>query len=326
VQYRRLGRTNLQVSLLGLGSGGANRLGAAQGAHASDVHRLVRRALDLGVTFFDTAPSYGDSEALLGEALAGVPRQAYVLGTKFSLHDPKPGAARASLESSLRRLRTDYVDVFSFHGLAPDSYDSALETLLDDVRHAQRDGLTRFIGVTERYELDEEHLALERALGDDLFDVIMLGHNLISPGGLRTVLPLAREKDVGVVVMCAVRTVIVRPDMLRETIRQWKDAGALAEDAVPDEAPLDWVLGPEVDSLADAAYKFAAEPPAVSTVLTGTASEVHLEQNVRAILGPPLPAATRQRLLEIFLPAQKNVLLHSFRPRGDQLTRTSASS
>ncbi len=223
--YRQLGRTNLNVSLLGLGSGGANRLGQSRDADRSETHRLVRHALDLGINVFDTAPSYGDSESLLGEALVGVPRQSYVLGTKFTTRSSTPGAARASLEASLRRLKTDYVDVIYFHGLAPEDYDLTLEKFLPELHQAQRDGLTRFIGATERYETDDGHEALERALREDLFDVIMLGHNLISPGGLRTVLPLAEEHNVGVVVMCAVRTIIVNPDMLRETIRQWKDAG-----------------------------------------------------------------------------------------------------
>lgn len=315
MKYRELGRTHLKVSLLGLGSGGANRLGQAHAASASESHRLVRRALDLGVNFFDTAAAYGDSEVLLGEALAGVPRDSYVLATKFSLREPTPGLARASLEASLRRLRTEHVDVFSFHGLDPERYDRWVETFLPELQQAQRDGLVGFVGMTERYETDHEHQALERAVREALFDVVMIGHNLISPGGLRTALPLARENDIGVIVMCAVRTVIVNPEMLRETIRQWKQDGALPEDAVPDEAPLDWVLAPGVESLADAAYRFAAESPAVSTVLTGTANLEHLEDNVRSILAPPLPESISQRLRETFMPAQRSVLLHSFRRR-----------
>jgi aryl-alcohol dehydrogenase-like predicted oxidoreductase len=314
VEYRQLGRTNLNVSLLGLGSGGANRLGQSRNADPSETRAFVRHALDLGVNCFDTAPTYG-SESLLGGALVGVPRHDYVLATKFSTRDAGAGALRASLEGSLKRLKTDYVDVMYFHGLSPEEYDATLETYLPEMLQAQRDGLTRFIGATERYETDESHAALERALREDRFDVIMIGHNLISPGGLRAVLPLAQEKNVGVVVMCAVRTIIVNPDMLQETIRQWKDSGALAEDAVPDDAPLDWVLGAGIESIADAAYRFAAESPTVSSVLTGTANQAHLDDNVRSILAPPLPAATSARLRNTFIPANKSVLLHSFRRR-----------
>src|SRR5581483_12400159 len=111
--------------------------------------------------FFDTAPAYGDSESLLGEALAEVPRDRYILETKFGLRDGA-GSARASLEASLRRLRTDYVDVFAFHGLAPETYDESVETFMPELERAQRDGLTRFLGMTERYETDHTHAALER--------------------------------------------------------------------------------------------------------------------------------------------------------------------
>jgi L-galactose dehydrogenase len=318
VEYRQLGRTNLRVSLLGLGSGGANRLGQARQADPADMHRFVRHALDLGINIIDTAPGYGESESVLGAALDGVPRDAYVLCTKFnaSRAQPGPGALRASLEASLRKLRTDHVDLLYFHGLAPATYDTTIATFMDELRQAQADGLTRFVGATEQYESDLTHAALERALNEDLFDVVMLGHNLMSPGGLVNVLPLAQQKNVGVVIMCAVRTVITTPDMLHETIRQWKNEGALARDAVSDEAPLDWVLGPGRETLAEAAYKFAAESPAVSTVLTGTANVAHLEANLRAILGPPLAEAVSQRLRDIFIPAQRNVLLHSFRRGG----------
>jgi L-galactose dehydrogenase len=317
VEYRQLGRTNLRVSVLGLGSGGANRLGQARQADPAHMHAFVRHALDLGINVIDTAPTYADSEAVLGEALAGVPRESYVLCTKFSASrgTPGPGALRSSLEASLRKLRTEYVDVMYFHGLSPATYDSTIATFMDELHQAQANGLTRFLGATEQYETDLAHAALERALEEDLFDVVMLGHNLLSPSGLVSVLPLAQRRNVGVVVMCAVRTVITTPDMLEETLRQWKDDGSLPRDAVPDEAPLDWVLGPGRESLAEAAYKFAAESPAVSTVLTGTANIEHLDANVRAILGEPLPADISQRLRDTFIPAGRNVLLHSFRRR-----------
>jgi aryl-alcohol dehydrogenase-like predicted oxidoreductase len=318
VQYRQLGRTNLQVSLLGIGGGGANRLGQAQQADPVATRAFVRRALDLGINLFDTAPSYG-SEEPLAAALAGVPRDSYFLSTKFSpvRGDPQPGALRASLEGSLRALGTDHVEILYFHGLNPEHYDRTIDRFMDELRQCQRDGLTRFIGATEQYETDQTHVALERAIREDLFDVVMIGHNLLSPGGLRAVMPLAQERNVGVVVMCAVRTILTSPDLLRETLRQWKEDGSLPADAVSDESPLDWVLSPTVPTIADAAYKYAAESPAVGSVLTGTANPAHLEANVDAILGPPLPAETSRRLTDIFLPAGRSVLLHHFasRPR-----------
>jgi hypothetical protein len=114
-------------------------------------------------------------------------------------------------------------------------------------------------------------------------------------------------------VMCAVRTVLTNPTLLQETMDEWKADGALARDAVPDERPLDWVLGPGVETLADAAYKFAAESPAVATVLTGTANIEHLEANLEAVLGPPLPSEISQRLQDTFIPANRSVILPGMR-------------
>lgn len=315
MQYRCLGRTGLDVSILGLGSGGTNRLGQAQQARTQDVGRFVQHALGLGINFIDTAPGYGDSESLLGEALQGVPRESYVLCTKFNANrgNPPAGALRHSLEESLRRLRTDYVDVMYLHAVYPHTYTSTLDAFLEELLQAQRDGLTRFLGITEAYEFDPSHAAMQRALDNDLFDVIMIGHNLISPSGLVHVMPRAEGRRTGVVIMCAIRSVISNPEHLRNTLREWKSDGALSQDALPDDAPLDWVLGPGVETVTDAGYKFAAESPAVSSVLTGTANTVHLEANVRAILGPPLPRAASQRLQDIFIPANRSVVPPGFR-------------
>src|SRR6187402_2472706 len=107
-----LGRTGLEVSVMGLGGGGDSRLGVEAGS--AEATRLVRLALDRGVNFIDTAEAYG-TEEVIGRALAGVRRSDVVLSTKkttFGQGPLQPGAVVASLEASLKRLRTDYVDVY----------------------------------------------------------------------------------------------------------------------------------------------------------------------------------------------------------------------
>src|SRR5438477_11529852 len=116
MQYRTLGRTGWRVSILGLGSGGASMLGQRYELPASEGGRLVRPALDAGVNMIETAPGYGNSEAILGQALKDVPRDQYFLSTKFQPHATRetlytPADLRASLEHSLEALRTDSVDV-----------------------------------------------------------------------------------------------------------------------------------------------------------------------------------------------------------------------
>ena len=183
MQTVRLGRTDAVVSVAGLGCGGASRLGMARGASVDDAANVVRRALDLGITFIDTARAYGTEEAV-GRGIQGR-RDGLFLSTKCG---PSRGerlltAAELaeSLDQSLRRLGTDHVDVFHLHGLALEHYAQAVETFVPELKRQQAAGKIRFLGVTEVFGRDTGHAMLARALPDDLFDVIMIGFNLLNP-------------------------------------------------------------------------------------------------------------------------------------------------
>ena len=82
MKYRILGKTGLEVSLLGIGTGGSSQFGQKSNVAEEEVLKLVHRALELGINFFDSSAVYGDSEAILGRALSEVPRQDYILATK----------------------------------------------------------------------------------------------------------------------------------------------------------------------------------------------------------------------------------------------------
>src|ERR1700756_4844350 len=120
MEYVTLGRTGLRVSVAGLGCGGFSRLGLGTGKSTAEAVALVRQALDLGVNLLDTAAAYG-TEAVVGEAIKSVPRQEVVVATKAWIPSRAGRGAgeRAvrSLEDSLRRLGTDYVDIFQLHGV-----------------------------------------------------------------------------------------------------------------------------------------------------------------------------------------------------------------
>lgn len=312
VEYRTLGRTGRQVSLLGLGSGGASRLGQAYQTPADAIARLVRRALDAGVNVIDTAPAYAQSEDLLGQVLAGVPREQYVLSTKFRPERRdgglrEPHELRSSLEASLRALRTDVIDVLYLHGIGPEQYAAVRDRCLPELVAGRDAGLIRFLGISERYQTDHAHEMLVRAIGEGHFDVVMVGLNLLSPAAVCSVLPAAQAANIGVVVMCAVRSVLVDPAAVRRYVQSWQDEGLLAPGTVPLEAPLDWLLDERTPSITDAAYKFAAAHPAVGSVLTGTGRLEHFEANLRAIAGPGLPSERVQRVLDVFAPVQRNV-------------------
>ncbi len=314
MHYRRLGRTNLDVSLMGLGSGGASQLGQRSGVAEPDAHRAIHRALDLGINLIDTAADYGESEAILGRALADVPRDRYIISTKFTpvlgrdTGELKPEAALIeSVERSLTRLGTDHLDVLHLHGVTAEAYAGVRDRFVPVMRRLREAGKIRHLGLTESFAFQDDWVPLRRALADDHFDVLMVGYNLLTPGPEVPILAEAARRDVGILVMCAVRRRIGNPARLAALIADLKASGDLAPDALPDDGPLDWLIHDDVDAVTTAAYRFAAGHPGVSAVLTGTANAAHLEQNVRGLLGGPLPPADRQRLLALFGPLNRKL-------------------
>ena len=190
MRYRRLGRTGLSVSEIGLGAAGL-RLSSTEYAV-----QMVRRALDLGVNYFDTASSYGDSEDKLGIALEGR-RQEVFLATKLDAATAEEG--EREFAACLRRLRTDYVDVLHLHGLT-DFEDLDRRTAAGGawnmLRRAKAEGRARFIGVTAH-----RHDVLVGALRRCEIDVVLLIMNLVELGATKELIPLAQQQDVGITVM-----------------------------------------------------------------------------------------------------------------------------
>ena len=306
MKYRILGRTGLKVSIIGIGGGGPTQMGQKTGVDQEGVNRLVQRALDLGINFFDTAAAYGEGETILGNALKGVPRDDYILATKFHAHHHSndervsPEGVVDSIERSLKRLQVNYVDVMQWHGVRPHHYSDAIERLWPTVERLKDQGKFGFIGVSETYAEDHKHEMFSMALSDDLFDTAMVGYNLLSPTPEHEVFPMCQERDVGVICMVAVRRALARPDVLKERIAYAKDKGLIARDALEDEDPLGWLVKGDVTSLPAAGYKYVNAHPAMGVVLSGTANIDHLEENVKAILGPPLPDEDVAQLRSIF--------------------------
>jgi aryl-alcohol dehydrogenase-like predicted oxidoreductase len=305
MEYRTLGRTGLRVSVVSLGTGGPSRLGQGTGQPESEAHRLVRRALDLGINLIDTAAGYGESEAILGRALRDVPREEYFLATKFSPMQgdvPKEDSQElvASVEQSLQRLRVETIDLMQLHGVLPAAYRQVASTFFPALRRLQKMGKIRWIGITERFFADPAHEMLPRALEDDIWDTIMVKYGILNMAAARQVLPMAQERNVGVLNMASVRVKLTRPAELESLLADWKTRGLLPADALPEQDPLGWLVHDGIPSVVAAGYRFALDHPAVSTVLTGTSAVERLEANVAALLGPPLPPADRERLVALF--------------------------
>lgn len=302
-----LGRTRLNVSVACLGGGGRSRLGKATGAGFAESVSLVKAALDAGVTIVDTAAAYG-TEQIVGAAVKGR-RDEVVISTKLTLS--KEGVfgegiidgaeVGRRLDDSLAALGTDYIDILHLHGVALDQYDHCHNELLPALLSCRDAGKVRFIGVTERFHADPAHAMLERALKDDAWDVIMVGLNFVNQTALRSVLPAAKERGVGTMGMFAVRGPLANAAAAQELIDALLKSGEVDGSMIDPGDPLGFVTADgAAASLADAAYRFCRHAPGIDTVLTGTGSVKHLEDNLRSIAAGPLPAPVRERLARIF--------------------------
>jgi aryl-alcohol dehydrogenase-like predicted oxidoreductase len=297
-----LGRTGLDVSAAGLGCGGHSRLGQSRGATEDESIAVVRRALDLGITFIDTARAYG-TEDIVGKGVAGH-RDEVVISTKAhpaGRDGPLPAKElRESLEKSLGRLRTDCVDVFHLHGVSDDVYDHCRAELVPEMEALRDEGKVRFLAISEVFGRDPGHVMLQRAVGDDCWDVMMVGFNLLNATARDRVFPATIADDIGVLVMFAVRRALSQPDELRRVVGQLVEEGRVTGDVDLDD-PLGFLVHDGgATSVVEAAYRFTRHEPGTHVILTGTGSVAHLEENVRSITAPRLPSDDQERLKKLF--------------------------
>jgi len=299
-----LGRSGFKVSSMGVGAGGPSRIG--QSTHGSQVEsvRVVREAIDLGMTFVDTAEAYR-TEALVGEALADHPdSDRVVISTKFSPENDgalrDPGEIEAALDASLARLRRDRVEVYHAHGVTPELYPEVRERLYPVLERMKQKGKIGSIGITERFGADSDHRMLELALADDLWDVIMVGFNMLNPSA-RPLLERAMRQDVGVLDMFAVRRAFRKMDELDEYLAKMRAEKLVDGDALERLKPFEEALDAGIcESLAEMAYRFCLFEPGIDVVLTGTGSVEHLRENRKSADKPALPEHLLDALRTLF--------------------------
>ena len=305
-----LGRTGISTTVAGLGCGGFSRIGLAKygEAHAAGI---ARKAYDLGIRFFDTATAYG-TEAAVGKGLQGLPRDSYVISTKFPLSDGWRENYKQkfadTLNDSLRLLGTDYIDVYNIHGAPPPGkgYEDVRDLLIPELIKARDAGKIRFPGVTEGFYTDTKHEMLNAALDDDFFDVIMIGYNILNQSAVNTIFPKTIKNNIGVLNMFAVRHALSDPTHLKTIIGKILENGQGGAGLTADENALDFLLAPGKDgipvanSIMEAAYRFCAHTDGVHIVLTGTGSEKHLEDNIHSINSGALPVDIIEKLKQYF--------------------------
>lgn len=300
MEFTTLGRTGLKVSVAGLGSGGPSRLGRKRGVPKDQGVALIHRAIDLGINFFDTAQNYG-TEEVLGAAVKSVPRDSLVLSTKYHTEEVSAEEIVGALDNALRTMGTDYLDVFHLHGVGPEEYDHAVEELVPALLREREHGKFRFLGITEGTSRDLDHAMLTRALTDDVWDVIMVSFNMMHQGARDHVLPQARKRRVGTLIMAPARCLVSTPDRLAQAIRALAENGTLPAALGETDDPLGFLLQDGgADNLLDAAYRFARHASGADVVLFGTGDPAHLEANIASLLKPPLPRVSADRLNALF--------------------------
>lgn len=182
-----LGRTGITVSKNAFGALPIQRITSEEAV------RLLRKAYDGGITFFDTARGYTDSEEKLGRAFEGMRSHIYI-ATKS--HAKTPDSLRCDLETSLRMLKTDYVDIYQFHNPAQCYLPGDGTGMFETMQAFQREGKIRFIGMT-----NHRHAVAHAAIDSDLYDTLQFPFSYLYIDHDLELVQKCREANIGFIAM-----------------------------------------------------------------------------------------------------------------------------
>jgi aryl-alcohol dehydrogenase-like predicted oxidoreductase len=255
MQKRMLGKTGMNVSVLGFG---AAEIGY-EGAQQPDIDKLLAAALENGLNAIDTAECYVDSEEKLGRSI-GNRRQDFYLFTKCghagNFFTPAWGAKEiaASLETSLKNLKTDYVDLLQLHSCDKDVLlkGEAVEAL----QKARSEGKCRFIG----YSGDGEDALT--ALELDVFDTLQTSCSIFDQQSIDLLLPIAVKKNIGVIVKRPIGNAVWRFDS--------KPGNEYVQEYWRRMTELKYSFIEKGEDVAETALRFTLSQPGVCTMIAGT--------------------------------------------------------
>ncbi|HRR27200.1 MAG TPA: aldo/keto reductase [Acidobacteriota bacterium] len=301
MQYRRLGRTNLEVSVIGFGAWG---IGASQwlGATDDESMRALHKAVDLGVNFIDTALAYGDghSEQLVGRLLRERSERIYV-ATKIPPRNriwPARGSLRevyprnyinACVEESLRNLRVESIDLIQLHVWNPQWTDQ--DEWYTTLKGLQEQGKVAYLGVSiSEHEPDGAVPLVESGK----IDTVQVIYNIFDQSPEDRLFPACRANDVGVIARVPFDegslTGSIRPDTTFPP-GDWRNEyfrGERKREVYERVQRLTGLLGSEVKTLPELALRFCLHHPAVSSVIPGMRKVEHVVANAAVGDLPPL--------------------------------------
>ena len=162
-------------------------------------------------------------------------------------------------------------------------------------------GKFRFLGATEIPPQDAKHLAMQRALDDDIWDTLMFAFNLMNQNARSLLLPKTQKKNIGVLAMFAVRSIFSTPGRLETELDTLAAAGKIPAAIAAEKPALRFLMDEGgAENIIDAAYRYARHEPGTDIVLFGTGNPDHVDSNIRSILKPALPAAVTAKLQKLF--------------------------
>jgi aryl-alcohol dehydrogenase-like predicted oxidoreductase len=292
MKYRRLGKTNLRVSVIGLGTW---QFGGEWGKDFSqdEVAAMLARARDLGINLIDTAECYGDhtSEALIGGAIHRE-RDRWVIATKFGhkfhgymnrTDERRPDQVVRQLEESLRALRTDYVDLWQYHSLPDHEFDS--DELQSSVIRMKQQGKVRHIGNSISMNIDSRHQTDASAKAQ--VEVLQLLYNRLDRRPEEYALAAAQRMDLGVMARVPLASGFLTGKYKPGTrfppgdYRAQKKPEEIDKILAEVERIKQTELPPGMD-MATWATAWPLQHPAVTCVIPGVKSVEQVESNARA--------------------------------------------
>ena len=289
-----LGRTGLEVTQLGYGAMELRGAPRGRAVDATDAGRVLNAVLDAGINFIDTSPDYGMSEELIGEHISAR-RDEFFLASKCGClvdppprepgqvippHEFTPENIRAGVEQSLRRMRTDHLDLVQFH-ISPSRETLEEHGAVEALQELRDEGKTRFIGMSGTLPNLTDHIAM------GVFDAFQIPYSA-----------LEREHEASITAAAAAGAgTIIRGGVARGAPEKPADAFAQFPERMREalERRRDRWSDANLDDLLDGMtrmefmLRFTLTHPALHTTIVGTSNVDHLAANVEAAAKGPLP-------------------------------------
>jgi len=284
MNFRRLGCTDLQVSVL---SFGASSLGGVfHDTDDGEAIRTVHAALDLGINFIDVSPYYGKTraETVLGRALKGVPRDRYILATKIGQYDDgvfdfSAERVASSLDESCARLGVDYIDLLQCHDIEFADLGQIVNETLPALVRLREQGRIGHVGVTG-LPLKVLRSTIERTAPGVVETVLSFCHYELNDSSLTDLLPLCKDRDIGVISAAPTGMGL----LTQRGVPSWHPAPPAIVEGCRKAVEFCQLNGVDIVKLA---VQFSIAHPRIATTLIGTANPENIRRNVAWAMEEP---------------------------------------